>query len=107
MIAGAGAAYLNGGFGIWEFVFTAIVTFCAYRGLRSYRFIGVGWLLHTGWVVMQFESGTRILRVIHGRDARATSPNCITTYRLGHLASSLRKLHRSFCSYLVIRMRDL
>jgi hypothetical protein len=30
-------------------------------------------------VVMQFECGTRILRVIHGRDARATSANCITT----------------------------
>ena len=31
---------------------------------------------------MQFECGTRILRVIHGRDARATSENCITTRRL-------------------------
>jgi len=30
-------------------------------------------------VLMQFECGTRILRVIHGRDARATSPNCIGT----------------------------
>src|SRR5438093_13565918 len=30
-------------------------------------------------VVMQFECGTRILRVIHGRDARATSPNCTAT----------------------------
>jgi hypothetical protein len=29
--------------------------------------------------VVQFECGTRILRVIHGRDARATSPNCTTT----------------------------
>jgi hypothetical protein len=47
MIAGAGAAYLNGGFGIWEFAFTALVTYCAYKGLRSYRFIGAGWLLHT------------------------------------------------------------
>ena len=28
------------------------------------------------WVAMQVECGTRILRVIHGRDARATSPNC-------------------------------
>ena len=26
MIAGAGAAYLSGGFGKWEFAFTAIVT---------------------------------------------------------------------------------
>ena len=25
--------------------------------------------------MVQFESGTRILRVIHGRDARATSRN--------------------------------
>src|SRR5881398_3517864 len=30
-------------------------------------------------VLMQFECGTRILRVIHGRDARATWPNCIST----------------------------
>jgi len=30
---------------------------------------------------MQFECGTRILRVIHGRDAHATSANCITTKR--------------------------
>jgi hypothetical protein len=49
MIAGAGAAYLNGGFGPWEFVFTAIVTFCAYKGLSSCRFIGIGWLFHTAW----------------------------------------------------------
>jgi hypothetical protein len=28
---------------------------------------------------MQFECGTRILRVIHGWDARATLPNWITT----------------------------
>ena len=30
-------------------------------------------------VVMQFECGTRILRVIRGRDARATPSNCTTT----------------------------
>ncbi len=48
-IAGAGAAYLSGGFGIWEFVFLVVVTYCAYGGLQSYSFIGVGWLLHTGW----------------------------------------------------------
>src|SRR5713226_8330197 len=61
MIAGAGAAYLNGGFGIWEFAFTAVVTFCAYKGLRSYRFVGVGWLLHTGWDVMHHLYGNPIV----------------------------------------------
>ena len=61
MIAGAGAAYLSGGFGLWEFVFTAILTYLAYQGLRSYRFIGVGWLLHTGWDVMHHLYGNPII----------------------------------------------
>ena len=52
MIAGAGAAYLNGGLGIWEFAFTAVVTYCAYKGLTSYGCIGLGWLLHTGWDII-------------------------------------------------------
>jgi hypothetical protein len=39
MIGGAGAAYSSDGFGVWEFVFTAIVTLCAYKGLQSYRFM--------------------------------------------------------------------
>lgn len=61
MIAGAGAAYLNSGFGVWEFAFTTVVTFFAYRGLQSYRFIGIGWLLHTGWDVLHHLYGTPIV----------------------------------------------
>ena len=49
MLAGAGAAYLNGGLGLWEFAFTAVMTSCAYQGLSSYRWIGLGWLLHPAW----------------------------------------------------------
>ena len=44
MIGGAGAAYLGGAFGVWEFAFTEVVTFCTYKGLQSYRFIAIGWL---------------------------------------------------------------
>jgi hypothetical protein len=61
MIAGAGAAYLNGAFGIWEFTFTVVVTYCAFRGLRSYNFTGVGWLLHTGWDVLHHLYGNLIV----------------------------------------------
>ncbi|MBZ9751117.1 DUF6010 family protein [Deinococcus sp. HMF7604] len=61
MIAGAGAAYLNGGFGAWELAFTALVTVCAYRGLTSYAFIGAGWLLHTGWDVLHYLYGNPIV----------------------------------------------
>jgi hypothetical protein len=61
MIAGAGSAYLNGGLGKWEFAFTAFVTYCAYKGLASYRWIGLGWVLHSGWDVMHHLYGTPII----------------------------------------------
>lgn len=57
----AGAAYLNGGFGPWEFAFTTVLTFCAYHGLRDYRFIGVGWLLHTCWDFAHYLYGNPIV----------------------------------------------
>ena len=62
MIGGAGAAYLSGGgLGGWEFVFSAVVTFCAFKGLQSYAFIGVGWLLHTGWDILHHLYGHPIV----------------------------------------------
>jgi hypothetical protein len=61
LVAGAGAAYLNGGLGAWEIVFTAVATFVAYRGLQSYRFIGAAWLMHTGWDVVHHFHGHPIM----------------------------------------------
>ncbi len=63
MVAGAGAAYLSsgGGFGPWEFAFAAAVTYCAYRGLRSWTFIGIGWLLHTGWDILHHLNGSPLI----------------------------------------------
>jgi len=64
MVSGAGAAYLNGGLGVWEFAFTAIVTFYAYKGLQSYSFIGMGWMLHTIWDVIHHFYGNPIIPFI-------------------------------------------
>lgn len=62
MVAGAGAAYLSGGgFGVWEFAFTAAVTYCAYRGLDSYAWIGAAWLLHTAWDLLHWWRGAPII----------------------------------------------
>ena len=62
MVAGAGAAYLSGGgFGPWELAFTAVVTYCAYRGLDSWAFIGVAWLLHAAWDLLHYLKGHPIL----------------------------------------------
>jgi hypothetical protein len=62
MVAGAGAAYLSGGgLGIAEFAFTALLTWVAFRGLESWTFIGIGWLLHTVWDVVHHLRGEPIV----------------------------------------------
>jgi len=75
MIGGAGAAYLSGGgLGYWEFPFVAVLTYCAYRGLSSYRFIGIGWLLHTAWDLVHYFYGNPIVPFIP-----ASSAGCAVT----------------------------
>ncbi|HEX2486862.1 MAG TPA: DUF6010 family protein, partial [Myxococcota bacterium] len=60
VVAGAGSAYLNGGLGLLEFAFIAVATTLAYLGLRSYRYIGLAWLLHAGWDVVHHFYGQPI-----------------------------------------------
>jgi hypothetical protein len=60
-VAGAGAAYLSGGLGVWEFAFTALATLCAYRGLDSYRFVGLAWVMHVVWDVLHHLYGDPIV----------------------------------------------
>ena len=62
MVAGAGAAYLSGGgLGVWEFAFAGLLAYVAYRGLESWTFIGIGWLLHTAWDVVHHVRGEPIV----------------------------------------------
>src|SRR6266436_2814448 len=61
LVGGAGAAYLSGGFGKWELAFCTLMVIPAYQGLRSYRFIGIGWLLHTGWDILHHLYGNPVL----------------------------------------------
>ena len=60
-VAGAGAAYLSGGLGPWEFAFTTVATLVAYKGLASYRFIGLAWMLHVGWDIVHHFYGNPIV----------------------------------------------
>jgi hypothetical protein len=49
ILAGANSVYLSGGFGLWELTYPVIGAAIAFRGLRSYRLIAVGWLVHACW----------------------------------------------------------
>ena len=61
IVAGAGAAYLSGGLGLWEFGFCTVMTYVAYKGLTNYTFIGIGWLLHTAWDITHHLYGNPIV----------------------------------------------
>lgn len=66
VVGGAGAAYVSGGgFGLWELAFCAVMVVVAYRGLTSYRWIGVGWLLHTAWDIAHHRRGAPIIPSLH------------------------------------------
>jgi Family of unknown function (DUF6010) len=49
LVAGTCGAYLSGGFGIWELAYPILATPVVYAGLRSYRYIGIAWLMHSAW----------------------------------------------------------
>lgn len=61
MVAGAGAAYLNGGLMGWEFIFCSVMTFLAFKGLKRYVWLGIAWILHTGWDLMHHYYGNPIV----------------------------------------------
>jgi Family of unknown function (DUF6010) len=66
VVGGAGAAYISGGgFGLGELAFTTLATAVAYVGLRSWTFIGIGWLLHTAWDVLHHRRGTPLIPSVH------------------------------------------
>jgi hypothetical protein len=66
MVAGAGAAYLSGGgFGGWEYLAAAIITYVAYHGLESWTLIGIAWPLHTVWDVAHHLKGNPIIPFAH------------------------------------------
>lgn len=61
LVAGASGVYFNGGLGNWEYTFAGVVLLVAYGGLRSYAWLGVGWLLHTSWDVLHHFYGSPII----------------------------------------------
>lgn len=59
-VGGAMGAYISGGLGLWEIPFAVVGSVIAYQGLRSYRFIGVAWLMHSAWDLVHHFFGNTI-----------------------------------------------
>jgi hypothetical protein len=59
-VGGASGVYLSGGFGVWELLYPVVATPIAFMGLRSYRFIGIAWLMHSCWDIAHHIWGNPI-----------------------------------------------
>ena len=55
------ACNLSGGLGLAEFAFCALITLLAYRELDNYRYIAIGWVLHTCWDLVHHYHGNPII----------------------------------------------
>ena len=60
LVAGASGVYMSGGLGLWELLYAAVGGTVAYFGLRSYRLIGLAWLMHAGWDLVHHYYGNPI-----------------------------------------------
>jgi hypothetical protein len=60
LVAGSCGVYLSGGFGVWELLYPALATPVVYLGLRSWRFIGLAWLMHAAWDLPHYLRGNPI-----------------------------------------------
>ena len=47
IIAGAGATYWSSGLGFYEFPLGVIMITLAYKGLTNYKYLALGWMVHT------------------------------------------------------------
>lgn len=64
VIAAAGATYWSGGLNFWEFPLGPVMIFLAYKGLRNYNYLGIGWLVHTGYDILHHLYGNPIVPMV-------------------------------------------
>lgn len=60
LIAVAGGAYINAGLMPFDQIFNILLVFIAYKGLQNYKFIALGWMLHTCWDIVHHFYGQPI-----------------------------------------------
>lgn len=61
IIAGAGATYWSGGLGYYEFPLGVIMIFLAFKGLKDYKYLAIGWLVHTLYDMLHHLYGNPIV----------------------------------------------
>jgi hypothetical protein len=60
LISVAGGAYINAGIMPFDQIFNVLLVFIAYKGLPNYKFIALGWILHTCWDIVHHFYGNPI-----------------------------------------------
>jgi len=61
IIAGAGGVYWSSGLGFYEFPLGIIMIFLAYKGLKNYKYLALGWIVHTIYDLLHHYYGNPII----------------------------------------------
>ena len=61
IIAGAGGVYWSSGLGFYEFPLGVIMIFLAYKGMKDYRYLAFGWIVHTVYDLLHHYYGNPII----------------------------------------------
>jgi len=69
IIAGAGGVYWSSGLGFYEFPLGVIMIFLAYKGMKDYKYLALGWIVHTVYDVLHHYYGNPIIPMAPGSSA--------------------------------------
>jgi hypothetical protein len=60
LLAVAGGAYINAGIMPFDQMFNVLLVIISYKGLQNYKYIALGWILHTFWDIVHHFYGNSI-----------------------------------------------
>jgi hypothetical protein len=98
IIAGAGATYWSGGLGFYEFPLGLIMILLAYKGMKNYKFLAIGWMVHTVYDLLHHFYGHPIVPMAPSSSAGCAICDPILAIWLYFGAPSVFDLSRRFRS---------
>lgn len=66
MLALAGGVYMNNAYQLMPGIFALVMACFSFLGLNNYKFIGIGWLLHSAYDWVHYSNGFPMINDVPG-----------------------------------------
>lgn len=95
IIAGAGGVYWSSGLGVGEFPLGIIMVTLAYKGLTNYKYLALGWMIHTVYDLLHHFYANPIVPMAPSSSAGCAICDPLLAIWLFYQAPSVFKLFNS------------